>query len=531
MRADLTVVNARIYTMDADHPMAEALAVCGGRIVSVGDRDAVRATVGPDTEELDAQGRLLLPAFTDAHIHLVEYGQSLQRLQLDQETSIDAVVRRVAERAGKATPGTWIRGLGWNRNLWQGSPLPTRQDLDAAAPNVPVLLDSKDLHAAWVNTAGLRAAGISAQTPDPPGGVIERDARTGEPTGVLKEGPAVRLVSDHIPHASLAELQVAIDAATCNLHRLGITSVHVPEGYRELRAVMDLWHRGDLGLRILWMVAAEQLPCLVQAGLTGGFGDEWLSLGPVKAFADGALGSRTADMFDAYETEPRNHGVQVTSTESLTALVGECTMGGWNVAIHAIGDRANSRVLDALEKHWREWKTRGLRPRIEHVQLLAPQDLPRLGAMGLVASMQPIHCTSDMEMAERYWGRRCSGAYAWRSLLESGAHLTFGSDAPVEEPSVFRGLYAAVTRRRENGPPLKGWYPQQRLSVSEAVYCYTMGAAYAAGQERETGSITFGKRADLILLSEDIFSQPSEALLETQVDLTMIGGEIAYVSK
>jgi predicted amidohydrolase YtcJ len=263
-------------------------------------------------------------------------------------------------------------------------------------------------------------------------------------------------------------------------------------------------------------------------GLRGGFGDEFLRLGAIKIFTDGALGPRTADMFDPYDGEPDNRGIEVTTSERLRQLVAGCVAGGWSPAIHAIGDRANGRALDALEEHWRDWTTQGLRPRIEHVQLLAPQDLPRLGAMGVIASMQPIHCTSDMAMAERHWGARCSGAYAWRCLLASGAVLAFGSDAPVEDPDVLRGIHAAVTRQLPDSTPPGGWYPEQRLTVAEAVYAYTMGSAYASGEERSKGSLSVGKQADLIVLSQDIFALPPEELLHTQVEMTLIAGEVVY---
>lgn len=528
MEAELIVVNAQAHTMNVQMPLAEAVAVANGRIVAVGENERIRGMAGPDTEQVDAAGRVLLPAFTDAHIHLVEYGRSLGILHLDQARSIGEVVDLVAAAAGSTPPGTWIRGLGWNRNLWVGSPFPTRESLDGVAPNHPVMLDSKDLHAVWVNSAALKLAGITARTPDPAGGVIVRDSATGEPTGVLKENPAIKLITERIPPPEPASYRKAISDATRELHRHGIAAVHVPEGRRELAAVMDSWQRRELELRVLWMVSAEDLAGLANAGLQCGFGDEWLRLGPVKAFADGALGSRTADMNAPYEGEKDNRGVEVQSTEQLSALVEYAALHNWSVAIHAIGDRANSRVLDALERHWRAWTTRKLRPRIEHVQLLAPEDLPRLGAMGIIASMQPIHCPSDLEMAEKRWGTRCSGGYAWRSLLESGARLAFGSDAPVEEPCVLKGLHAAITRQRENGLPAGGWYPEQRLSLTEAVECYTMGGAYAAGQERESGSLTAGKHADMILLSQDIFRLPPQELLSTQVDLTIINGEIVH---
>jgi len=528
VEADLILLDGRVYTMDEEQPLAEAVAVRGGRILAVGDNAAIRTMAGAETVVLDMQGRMVLPGFTDAHIHLVHYGLSLTQVQLDNVPSLQEAVARVAERAQKAKPGEWIRGWGWNRNLWPGAPFPTKWDLDPVTPYNPVYLYSKDGHAAWVNSLALQLAGITADTPDPPGAQLERDAQTGEPTGLLKEDAAMKMVERVAGTVSLSEKVDAVRAAVEQLHRLGIVGVHVPEDAHDLRAVQEVWLKGELDLRVNMMIPAEHLEDAVRLGLCAGFGDELLRLCAVKVFADGSLGTRTADMFEPYDSEPHNRGIEVTSMEGLSALVAACTAGGWNIAIHAIGDRANSRALDALEEHWQEWSRLGLRPRIEHVQLISPQDLPRLALMGVVASMQPIHCTSDMLMAERYWGARCSSAYAWRSLLDSGAVLAFGSDAPVETPDVLRGIFAAVTRQREDGTPPGGWYPEQCLTVPEAVYAYTMGAAYASGEERLKGSLSVGKLADMVVLSQDIFDVAPQEILHTRVEMTILAGEMVY---
>ena len=531
MEADLILCNGRVYTMDKEVPLAEAVAVRGGRMMAVGDNAAIRALAGAETEVLDVAGCVVLPGFTDAHIHLVHYGLSLTQVQLDGVTSLQEAVARVAERAQRAKPGEWIRGWGWNRNLWPGAPFPTKWDLDPVTPHNPVYLYSKDGHAAWVNSLALQLAGINADTPDPPGAQLERDAQTGEPTGLLKEDGAMKMVERVAGPVSLSEKIAAVHAAVEQLHRLGIVGVHVPEEAHDLRAVQEVWLKGELNLRVNMMIPAEHLDNALQLGLCRGFGDEFLRLCAVKAFADGSLGTRSADMFTPYEGEPGNRGIEVTSTVRLSAWVADCTQGGWNIAIHAIGDRANCRALDALEEHWQEWSRLGLRPRIEHVQLISPQDLPRLGAMGVVASMQPIHCTSDMLMADRYWGARCSWAYAWRSLRDSGAVLAFGSDAPVETPDVLRGIFAAVTRQREDGTPPGGWYPEQCLTVPEAVYAYTMGAAYASGEECSKGSLSVGKLADMVVLSGDIFDLPPQEILHTRVEMTILEGEVVYDGK
>lgn len=529
VEADLVLLNGLVYTMDEEMPLAEAVAVRDGRILAVGDNAAVRALAGAETEVLDARGRTVLPAFTDAHIHLVHYGLSLTQVQLDGIPSLEEAVARVAERAKQTKPGDWIRGWGWNRNLWPGAPFPTKWDLDPVTPHNPVYLYSKDGHAAWTNSLALQLAGITKDTPDPPGAQLERD-EAGEPTGLLKEDAAMKMVEQVAGPVSLSEKMAAVRAAAEQLHRLGVVGVHVPEEAHDLRAIQEVRLRGELALRVNMMIPAGNLDNALQLGLRAGFGDDFLRLCAVKAFADGSLGTRSADMFEPYDDEPDNCGIEVTSTEQLSAWVAACTTGGWNIAIHAIGDRANSRALDALEEHWQEWSRLGLRPRIEHVQLISPQDLPRLGLMGVIASMQPIHCTSDILMADRHWGARCSSAYAWRSLLDNGAVLAFGSDAPVETPDVLRGIFAAVTRQREDGMPPGGWYPEQCLTVPEAVYAYTVGAAYASGEERIKGSLSMGKLADMVVLSQDIFDVPPPEILHTRVEMTILGGEVVYHS-
>jgi predicted amidohydrolase YtcJ len=527
LSADLTLSGGRIYTMDDTVPLATGAAVRDGRIIAVGDDADMRDLCGPETEQINLEGRVALPGFTDAHLHLLEYGLSLTGVQLDGLGSPADAVSAVAHRAQRTLPGEWIRGWGWNRNLWPGSPFPTRDDLDPVTPHNPVYLISKDMHAGWANSLALEAAGLGRQTPDPPGGQFLRAPESGELTGVLKERAMEAMVKVAGPFSQEEQIPALLSAVQ-SLHRMGVVGVHTPETANGLSGLQGVWLRGELGLRVNVMIRDDDFPHAREMGLAPGFGDEYLRLALVKVYSDGALGSRTADMFEPYETDPRNRGIEVTGSDRLSRLVEECTAAGWGAAIHAIGDRANCRVLDALEEHWPAWSAKGIRPRIEHVQLISPEDAPRLGTMGVIASMQPIHCTSDMLMAEEHWGARCSGAYAWRSLLEGGATLAFGSDAPVEEPDILRGIYAAVTRTREDGTPAGGWYPEQCLTVPEAVYAYTLGAAYASGEERIKGSISVGKQADIVVLSQDIFEGRPQDLLTTKVDTTIVAGEVVF---
>ncbi len=528
MEADLVLTNAKIRTMDRQSPIAEAVAVRCGRIVAVGDKAAVGEWITKATKVWDAQGGCVLPGFCDSHIHLVEYGLGLERVRLDGLPSLGQAVERINVRASQVQPGEWVLGRGWNHNLWPGSRFPSRHDLDPVTPRNPVYLPGKDGHSAWVNSLALTLAGLDSHTVDPPGGALDRDPRSGDLTGILKEGPAMEWVERVIGRPSLETRSRGVRLAVSALHQHGIASVHSAEDEEGLETLQVVEASGHLTLRVNVMIPDGCVDALRRIRLHSGFGGEFLRLGPVKIFADGALGSRTADMFESYCLEPGNRGIEVTTSLRLEELIEGSLAGGLSVAVHAIGDRANSRVLDVLEKHQDLWRKRGLRPRIEHVQLLAPGDAQRLGSLGIVASMQPIHCTSDMLMADRFWGERSRNAYAWRSLKQAGAVLAFGSDAPVEVPNIIHGLHAAVTRQRADGTPTEGWYPEERLTAEEAVEAYTLGGAYAAGEESSRGSITVGKVADMTVLSQDPITVSPDELLSTQVMGTVVDGEVVF---
>ncbi|MGH2405427.1 MAG: amidohydrolase, partial [bacterium] len=441
-------------------------------------------------------------------------------------------VSRVGAAAKRARPGEWIRGRGWDKNLWPEDRFPTREDLDPVAPAVPVLLSSKDGHLLWVNSVALRLAGIDRTTPDPPGGEIARDRR-GEPTGVLKE-TANDLIWRVVPMEGPEQIEDGIRAAVNAMHRLGITGVHnfvgtaSLEGAPAFGVLQRLNERGELTLRVWTTIPEGALEHAVAAGLRTGFGDEWLRVGPVKVFADGTLGSQTAAMLEPFEGQPGNTGIAVHTREELIDLVRRAVGGGFWCAIHAIGDRANRWVLDAFEASLDATRALGARHRIEHVQLIHPDDLPRLSRLGVTASMQPVHATVDREIADRYWGRRSRTAYAWRSLLRAGTALAFGSDAPVETPDVFAGLYAATTRKRPEEPQVRSWYPDEALEIEEAVAAYTTGAAYAAGLEEMQGRLVEGYYADFIAVDRDLFAAAPEELLAARVMMTVIGGTVVY---
>ena len=525
MHAEKLLINGHFYTMDTSTPRAPALVSAGDQIVALGDAIELREQF-PTAEVLDLGGRVVLPGLTDAHIHFLGYALGLQKIDLYEVPSLQEALDRVAARAAEVPPGTWIQGHGWTQEVWPERAFPSAADLDRVAPHHPVVLAHKSWHSCWVNSQALAVAGITADTPDPKGGAIQRDA-DGAPTGILLEMSAMDLIEDHVPSPSANEIDVALTAAFPTAWRLGLTGVHDCDGRDALHAYQRLHQRDALGIRIHKHIRAEALDEAITVGLRSGLGDAQLRLGHVKLFADGALGSRTAWMLAPYEGRPNDRGIPIYPPEELADMVYRAAQAGLACAIHAIGDRANRVVLDAFERV--QGAPLPLPQRIEHVQLLHPDDLPRLAEMGIVASMQPIHAPQDMEIAERYWGTRAMLSYAWRALLNSGAVLAFGSDCPVETMNPFVGIHAAVTRRRADGAPgPDGWHPEQRLTVAQAVYAYTMGAAHAAGLTHRLGSLSPGKLADLVVLDRDIFKVAPDEIAETRPLGTMIGGRWVY---
>jgi predicted amidohydrolase YtcJ len=517
--------NARIRTLDPARPQATAIAIDHGRVALTGSDQDVLGAVGSAGDRQDARGRTIWPGLTDAHIHLEHYALALQ--MIDCETSERAeCLRRVAEKARQSQPGAWIRGHGWNQNDWSDG-FGTVTELDAAAPDHPVYLTAKSLHAAWANSAALRAATITRATPDPAGGRIGRD-ETGQPNGLLFES-AMNLVYAAIPAPSQAEVTRAIAGAQRNLWQAGLTGVHDFDRRQCFTALQALQQEDRLRLRVVKSIPLEDLPHAVALGLRTGFGDDFLRVGSVKLFSDGALGPSTAAMLQPYEGQPGNTGLLLLDNEEIYEHGQQASANGISMAIHAIGDRANHEVLLAyrqLRRYESQLGLPALRHRIEHVQVLHPDDYAGLAELGVIASVQPIHATSDMHAADRHWGVRSAGAYAFRTLQETGARLCFGSDAPVESPNPFLGIHAAVTRRRPDGSPSgEGWYPGQRLSLEDALLGFTVGPAYAAGLERRLGRLAPGFFADLIVLERDPFTLPADDLHLVKPSATMVGGE------
>jgi predicted amidohydrolase YtcJ len=519
-RASLLFTGVRPWSAEGVPPGADAVAVAGGRILAVGSARELAPLAGPGTRHIQGEGRTLTPGLTDAHLHFVSLARAGDRVALGGLASRAEAVAAVARFAERRADSTVLRGQGWDANRW--SEQPDRAALDAVTGDRPALLESKDCHSLWANGAALRRAGITRDTPDPPGGRVERDA-AGEPTGVLRES-AVRLVQGLLPDSDFAADLAAARGLATECLGLGLTGVHVFEGAHEQRVLAAMARGGGPRVRVLAQLAHAGLEGALAAGVTSGVGDEWFRIGAVKLFADGALGSRTAAMLEPYEGEG-HAGIETLTAAELRGLVRRAAEGGLACAVHAIGDRANRNALDAFAAAGARLAGVALPPRIEHAQILHPDDLPRFAALGVVASMQPIHCTSDLELADRHWGARSRTAYAWRSLLASGAGLAFGSDAPVETAEPVAGLHAAVTRRRRDGGPAGGWYPEQCLSLHEALAAYTTGAARAAG-EAGRGRLAAGAAADLVLWSTDLFSTPADRLPAARADVTVLAGDV-----
>lgn len=521
--------HANVITQNTQTPRATALAIEHGKIIAVGSDDEIRNAYGAHAEREDMGGRTILPGLTDAHIHLETYALSLTLVDCETPTRAECL-RRVAERARSTPPGAWIRGHGWNQNLWPEG-FGSVEQLDEITRDHPVYLTAKSLHAGWANSAALRAAGISASTPDPQDGKLVRDAH-GNPTGILLEA-AMTLVVNAIPAPTADQVAEAIKSAQTTLWSLGITGVHDFDRARCFTALQMLDATGDLRLRVVKSIPLELLPEAARMGLRSGFGAPFLRIGGVKLFADGALGPHTAAMLQPYEDDPSNTGILFLDSEQVYKHGQIAVSSGIPMAIHAIGDRANHEVLTAfrqLRAYEKEIGAPPLRHRIEHVQCLHPQDYAALAELDIIASVQPIHATSDMHMADQYWGARSHGAYAFRTLLEQGTRLVFGSDAPVESPNPWWGIHAAVTRRRSDGSPgVDGWYPAQKLTLDEALAGYTTGPAYAAGCESSRGQLAPGYDADLIVIGQDPYAISRDRLHEIKTDATMVQGDWVWI--
>jgi len=524
----LILFNGKIH----GQPAATAIAIRGKKILAVQDDATIRALAHPHTRQINLQGRLVLPGLTDAHFHFYDWSLGRRDLELAGTKSLDELLAALKARVDATPTGAWIKGHGWNESEWPNPVMPTRHDLDSVSPNHPVILWRADLHAAVVNSRGLQAARIAANYPNPPRGVIERDS-TGQLTGILKE-LAIDLVKQHIPTATEAEAQQAMHDGMLALHRLGITGLHdqrIMSGTESERAWQVYQHletQGALKVRLTSNIHYSQLSNAIARGLKSGAGSNYLRFGAVKMFSDGSMGAHTAWMLVRYEDKEGGFGMAAMPMVKIAEIVRQASKHGWAVSIHAIGDRANREVLNILAETISSTPTPAFPHRIEHAQLLHPHDLVRFGKLGITASMQPVHLLDDMIKMARVWGKRSRCAFAFKCLLDTGAHLAFGSDAPVADPNPWLGIHAAVNRRKPTGEPAEGYFPTERISVAQAVHAYTLANAVAVGWQDKLGSITPGKWADLVVLDRDIYTIEPMDLANTQALMTIFDGEIVY---
>jgi len=528
--ADTVIVNAVVHTMDSSQPVAEAVAIYGNRIVAVGASKDIRKLAGPKTRTIDANKRLLLPGFNDAHTHFLSGGFQLSSVDLRDANSPQEFADRIRAFAAKLPKGRWVTGGDWDHERWPDARLPTKELIDSFTSETPVFVNRLDGHMALANSLALRLAGVTRQTLDPPGGVIVRD-KSGEPTGVLKDA-AQNFVWKVVSPATFDEKLAAAKAATDYAARLGVTSVQDMSAGDDVGVYQTLLDRGELKTRIYAVSPLPSWERLARTGVRAHFGSEMLRVGGLKGFADGSLGSTTALFYEPYRDDATTSGIagdEMYPEGIMLKRVSEADRAGLQIMIHAIGDRANDLILSIYEQVARENGDRDRRFRIEHAQHLRSQDIPRFARARVIASMQPYHAIDDGRWAEKRIGKeRAKTTYAFRSLIDSGATLAFGTDWTVAPLNPILTIYAAVTRRTLDGKNPKGWVPEQKISVEETVRAYTLGSAYAEFQENVKGTITTGKLADLVLLSRDIFKIDPKEIENVKVVMTMIDGRVVY---
>ena len=530
LTSDLIIVNATVRTMDAAHPTAEAVAILGNRIVALGNSSEIQKLAGPNTKVIDAQKRLVLPGFNDAHVHFLSGGFQLSSVDLRDAKTPEEFAERIRAFASTLPSGRWITGGDWDHERWPDAKLPTKELIDRYTPNTPVFVNRLDGHMALANSVALKLAGVTNQTKDPDGGVIVRDAK-GEPTGILKDA-AQSFVWNIKPESTFDEKLVAARAASNYAARLGVTSVQDVSAGSDVGVYQTLLDRGELKTRIYAMTALPNWERLAKAGIRAHFGSEMLRVGGLKAFSDGSLGSTTALFYDPYKDAPETRGIpsdEMFPEGAMLTRVRDADRAGLQVLIHAIGDRANDMILSIFEQVEKENGARDRRFRIEHAQHIRPQDIPRFARDKVIASMQPYHAIDDGRWAEKRIGsERAKTTYAFRSLLDSGATLAFGTDWTVAPLNPILSIYGAVTRRTIDGKNPNGWVPEQKIRVEEAVRAYTIGSAFAEFQETVKGTITPGKLADLVILSRDIFTIDPNDIENVKVLMTILDGRVVY---
>jgi hypothetical protein len=527
--ADLVLSNGKIWTVDGSLPVAQAVAVKGNSILAVGSADEMRKFIGRTTKVVDLHGRLLLPGFIDNHTHFIDGGFQLQNVDLRSAATEEEFAWRIGERVQRY-PGRWITGGDWDHENWPGGKLPTRELIDSLSRKTPVFVSRYDGHMALANSQVLTLAGITKDTPDPPGGMIVRDPRTGEPTGILKD-EAMSLVWIHIPDHSESERLEAATAAFNHAKMRGLTSIQDISSESDVKLYSALRNQHTLTARMYCRLPIAEWKGLAAEGIRAGTGDEWVKVGSLKAFADGSLGSSTALFFAPYTSDPSTNGLPMDILQDgrLEQWAREADSAGLQLSVHAIGDSANSAVLDIFERIIATNPAWDRRFRIEHAQHIHPKDFERFARLGVIASVQPYHAIDDGRWAEgRIGHERCATTYPFKTFLDNNVMLCFGSDWTVAPLDPLLGIYAAVTRQTLDGKHPDGWFPEQKITVEDAIRAYTIHCAYAAFEDEIKGSITPGKLADFVVLSDDILTIEPVSIKDVVVDMTVVGGTVVY---
>ncbi len=526
--------HGRIYTNDPAAPWAAALAVRDGKIFCIGSLAHVLLDCGgaeADADTYNLNGKFVMPGFNDAHTHLGGAARDKLALRLNGVTSVDELKSKVRDAVIKAKPGQWIYGSGWDQTLFPDKQFPNRLQLDEVAPQNPVFLVHISGHVAVANSEALKKAEIFPDTPNPSGGEIDH-LPDGEPSGLLKEGSALQLVEQRIPDLSDADRRRAIELVLAELSANGVTSAQDNSSWEDFLTYKEMKEQNALTVRITeWLHFSDPLNNLQDLRAEGGTTDPWLKIGALKLVLDGALGSRTAALNAPYSDDPNTSGIMTIDTETLKAMAIERDRVGFQIAFHAIGDKANHVALDVFDSLVRVNPARDRRDRIEHAQVVAPEDLPRFGRLKIVASMQPSHETNDLRWAEARLGpERSKGAYAWNSIQQAGGILAFGTDYDVEPINPLRGIYACVSRELPEGGPAGGWEPQEKLPLADCIRAYTTGSAYAEFEESRKGQLKVGQFADFVILSSDLTKDSPQQILNTKVLRTVVGGKTTFSS-
>lgn len=525
--ADLILFNGKIFTVDEANPWAEACAIKDGTFLAVGHSDSMDSYAGKNTEKINLKGRLVLPGFNDAHVHFSDGGFYLLGIELRDARDEQDFAQKVKHYVGTINKGEWITGGNWDHEAWPSQKHPTKELIDSITKDNPVFVQRLDGHIALANSLALKKAGITKDTPNPQGGEIAKDPKTGEPTGILKDA-AQSLVYSVIPDNTKDQVKKAIIAAMKHANKFGVTSIQDNSSAMDYEIYQELLKKNELTVRVNAWRPIDLYEDFAEKGISPSHGNDMLRLGTMKVFVDGSMGAGTALFFEPYSDDPSTSGLPIYPEQELYDLIKKADATGLQIAAHAIGDKANAWILNAFEQAFAENGMRQARHRIEHSQVVLPADIQRFRDLGIIASIQPSHCIDDMRWAEKRIGDRVKHSYLFNSFVKAGVHIAFGTDWAVEPLNPMLGLYAAVTREFPEGGPEGGWFPDERISLAQAIEFYTLGAAYAEFQEEVKGSIEPGKLADVVVLNKNLFEISPREILSTKVDLTILGGKIVF---